>query len=422
MRKKYTLIIFIALISFLMLACSMIYDTTINEDGSGIFSINLYFTEEEVNLFEPVIADLGGEIQSPQEICDSISTELVVGYQAETDFIVEDTNYTCIISYEFKDLTELENLYEEIDAVVYDLQFTDDGYLVYDIEFSVGDEVETGFEEYDIDLTIEYLWQVTSPFNIVEHNADNIYDKTVSVEFNQIGSASLYFMAGSSGATKLYSDSTLKFLTEIAEDESGIMYMNFMFDADQEEKLLEMLDELDIGDEAEDWCDEIEYELDELSEIPSGMDNEFEQEEAGEGFVCQNYFEFDDLDELEEIYEGFEFIDPDILKIRDGVLEYEVVVDLAKARALGLDKLEANMDLLWAVSSPWPVNEHDATIEDGKTLSWEMKDGEELEVVFTAEKTNFLLYLIIGGALVLLVLIVVIVVLIKSKKKKAQTE
>ena len=31
-------------------------------------------------------------------------------------------------------------------------------------------EIDAGLEDYGIDLTLEYLWQVTSPYKIVEHN------------------------------------------------------------------------------------------------------------------------------------------------------------------------------------------------------------------------------------------------------------
>jgi len=219
MNKKYTLIIFIALISFLMLACSMIYDTTINEDGSGTFSIEIKFSDEEVELVAPMLSDFGSEIESPQDICDFITTELSIGFRADTDFIVDDSNYSCVITFEYNDLEELEHLYSEIEVVAYDLEFNDDGFLVYDIEFNLDQEIDAGLEDYGIDLTLEYLWQVTSPYKIVEHNADSISGKTVSVEIDPAGKTKLYFLAGSSEITKLYSGSTLEFLTEIAEDE-----------------------------------------------------------------------------------------------------------------------------------------------------------------------------------------------------------
>lgn len=422
MNKKLKLIIFIALISFLMLACSMVYNTSFNEDGSGTFSLEVSFTQEEVDIIAPMLSEYGTEIETPAEICDAINDELEVDINAQAEFITEGTNYTCLIEFPFADFDELENIYDGFDVYITDLGFTDDGFFIYDVGFNLGEEIDSGLNESDIDLDIEYLWEVTSPYNVIEHNADSISGKTMTVEIDSAGYTELFFIAGSGGISELYSDSSFEFLTQILEDESGTFHLDFLFDADQEEELLELLEDLDIGDEAEDWCDEISDLFEDLEGFPSGMDTEFEQEEVGEGFACRNTFEFDDLDELEELYEEFGFIEPDTLKIKDNVLDYEVAIDLASAGAMGLDDLEADVELFWTVSSPWSVVEHDADNEDGRLVSWEMKDGDDLEVVFTAEKSNLLLYLLIGGGGLLFVGVAVIVVVLIAKNKKTKVE
>jgi hypothetical protein len=206
------------------------------------------------------------------------------------------------------------------------------------------------------------------------------------------------------GIDRLFVEGTIEFLTTILEDESGTFELIFGIDERDIDDLVDVLEERDIGSGADDWCDEVENIFDDLDQIPGFDDSSFNEND--DGATCSMIFEFDDFDDLEELYENLGLIEVDDLKFdSDGNIDYVLVVEFADLAFQSVINEDADVEYLWSVVVPGKISETNADETADAKGSWELDTDDSTDVELTAEKGGIpLMFIFIGvGVLVLLV-------------------
>ncbi len=184
----------------------------------------------------------------------------------------------------------------------------------------------------------------------------------------------------------LLSAYTIDFSTEIESDGSGEMTVTLVFGEDDIEELE------DDGDSVEELCEDIEDE----SDFPRA--GSIEYKESRNEQTCIITIPFDDLDELEEIYQEFFGFDVVKLRMNDGELTYEMDVYYYES-----DDEEAT----WTVVMPGSVEDSNADDESGRTLTWDLRDGSN-EIEAKSSPSSSLLWWVLGIGLACLCGVVVL--------------
>ncbi len=206
------------------------------------------------------------------------------------------------------------------------------------------------------------------------------------------------------GIFGLFMDGVIDFSTQITEDEAGIFEIIFLIDSKDADDLTEELEDRDVGNDMEDWCDEVEDIFDDLDNYPKLDDILFDEQE--DGFSCSLVFEFDDFDDLEEIYEALGFVDVKDLDIdSDENIDYEVDLEQVDMFAGFIVGEDADIEYLWSITIPGKFGDTNADQVDGKKSVWELDEDDAVEIEMAAEKGGIPpLFLIAGlGLFVLLV-------------------
>jgi hypothetical protein len=165
----------IAAFSVLLMGCTIQVHTTINSDGSGIYSTVIGFTEEEKSSLESVDTNM-------QKMCDDSHSSAEASYPGKTvTSKVEDHNgmTQCVVDVAFSNLDELRQIYEQEGQItVNQLQFEDQR-LIYDITFigdSSNEDSSSPFGELGglVAGVIDASWQVEVPGTVGDNNADRV--------------------------------------------------------------------------------------------------------------------------------------------------------------------------------------------------------------------------------------------------------
>ena len=243
--------------------------------------------------------------------------------------------------------------------------------------------------------------------------ADGIYEVTVSgIDFTSSGAYTVSISSESvlvpvvdieEGINGLLEEATIDYSTTVNDDGSGTFMIIFLIDESDSDDLIDQLEERDLGSGVDDWCDEVEGYFDDMDELPNLDDSSYD--ESDDGFLCSIVYEFDDFDELEEIYEDFGFVEINDLDFDEENIDYAVDLEEVDTIVQALFADDADIEFLWSVlvSGKLAENNADDTVESKAVWEIDLDDKVELEMI--AEKGGIpTIYLIVGaGLLVLLV-------------------
>lgn len=212
MKNKRLFIFIVPLLSLAMAACSIHSTTDIKADGSGEINVRFAFTEEDIDAVEEekgedledlLAADFGdGDMGNA---CEELANEREFPSNATAEYSESGGEFSCEISMTFADLDELIEIYEDMFlGKSSSIRMNADGELSYSIDLDSSDFT------YD-DLGAgenEYLWIVTAPGRIENHNADEKRGHTLtwdlsggdfdSIEFDSVPEGFFSSITGSS--------------------------------------------------------------------------------------------------------------------------------------------------------------------------------------------------------------------------------
>jgi hypothetical protein len=215
MKTKRLFIFLVSLFSLALAACSTHFTTEIKADGSGEFEVRFALTEEDIKAieeeegddFEDLLFDEFGD-DDIQNACEELVDENDFPRNATATYSENGGEFSCEISMAFDDLDELIEIYEDLFfGMTGKIRMNADGELSYMIDLSESDfasENDFGVGE------IEYLWIVTAPGSIENHNADQERKGTLtweldaqdteSIEFDSVPAGLFSGLTGSSSA------------------------------------------------------------------------------------------------------------------------------------------------------------------------------------------------------------------------------
>jgi len=157
MKSKNLIFALLVLTAIMISACTINLKTVINEDGSGLFTYEYSFTEEDISS----LSSMG--YNSIEDFCQDMASDM----PSNTVMSIEesDNDTYCILSAPFATFQELETNYESSDGVVVNRLEIVDNMLYYDIS------ADTGTGELS-DSGVGTNWILVLPGNIQSHNAD----------------------------------------------------------------------------------------------------------------------------------------------------------------------------------------------------------------------------------------------------------
>lgn len=367
-----------------------------------------------------------------------------------SDYILPAGNYTVYASgisssasgaYELGLYTMPEENAEYQRLVVNQTEYnlSEDGYLesgYYDAwQFSglAGDVISISADSEDVDPYIE-LYNMAdillesnddngSSFNSLIDSfvlpADGMYEVDVmAVDMSSSGAYVLLISSTSEptvvedpaivedpteGINGTLDDGVVEYATIFSENEAGQFGIIFLIDESDADDLVEELEDRDVGSDMEDWCDQVVDIFDDSQDLPNLKDDTFE--ETDDGFSCSMIYEFDDLDELEEIYDTLGFVDVKDLDIDSKEnLDYKLDLEQIGLAIPSLLSDSPGVDYLWSVTVSGKIDDSSADEVDGKKAIWELDEGDDLEVELTAKKggiSPLLIFALLGGLVLL---------------------
>lgn len=242
---------------------------------------------------------------------------------------------------------------------------------------------------------------------------DGTYEVVVTgIDFTSEGMYTISINSGSvplvdleEGINGLLEEGAIEYSTAIFEDGSGTFGVTFAIDHRDADDIIEQMEEREVGNSIDDWCDEVEDFFKDIDDIPK-LDDSAYYEEGDETFSCAMIYEFDDFDELEEIYEAFGFVDIQDLDI-DASENIDYAVDLEQVGTFvqALLSEDADVNFLWSVSVPGKLGENNADEVQGSHAVWEVDMEDTTEIELAAEKGGIPLIFLFGGAGLLVLLL-----------------
>ena len=210
----------------------------------------------------------------------------------------------------------------------------------------------------------------------------------------------------------LLSACKVNFITEIDSNGSGKYVQEIGFQGDEASMA-------GLSSAGEDFC------ASQNDDLPPGTTIRQETRNEGESW-CVYETQFASLEELKAIYGTTDTSVKDI-SLADGKLTYDITLDLR-----GDSTIPMGADLTWSVVMPGNIIEHNATMQDGNTLTWKLLGGATNEIHAVSKvglfDGNTLWYVLGGGAalgfccLGLLAVGGVAFFLVRRNKKNISTE
>jgi hypothetical protein len=165
MQKKslQKILLVLSLILVLLLsACQVNVITEIGKDGSGVYTQEIGFQGDE--------ASMAGMSADSEDFCANQNDTLPPGTTTRQETRNKDETW-CVYETPFNSIEELNNIYSLTDTTINQLTLQD-GILTYDLSLDLsGDSAPMGAEVY---------WKVTMPGKILENNAAEQMDNTLS--------------------------------------------------------------------------------------------------------------------------------------------------------------------------------------------------------------------------------------------------
>lgn len=214
MKRNHLNLLFLSITILLISACSFQFSTVIESDGSGEFSIEMEFTEDDFALMgavsgEELLDQAGGEAA----LCGEMGSDLGdFPSGARVEYQEKDGGFVCKFFMPFSDLDELNRIYADMDIDVNRLEIVD-GNLEYDVAM----DTSRGESDFDIGFgLIEIGWSLTVPGTVGDNNATNIDGRTLTWEMD--GGAVQHFEAQSSSGGSFPSLPSLPSIPGFSED------------------------------------------------------------------------------------------------------------------------------------------------------------------------------------------------------------
>lgn len=163
----------IALVMFLLPACTANFITDIQSDGSGLFTQEYIMSIDELTSYGYTV----GEDVCTEEMGMDLS-EMPPGTILRQEESEEDI--TCIFETSFASMDELQTIYGDyLDSIVNDLRI-ENNKVYYDVTLDLGEEniLEMGFLA---------SWIVKFPGTVSEHNADTQQGNTLTWDMTSGG-------------------------------------------------------------------------------------------------------------------------------------------------------------------------------------------------------------------------------------------
>jgi hypothetical protein len=175
MKRRTLYLTLLSLTMLLLAACTARITTTINADGTGDVTIEFGFTEFEAS----VLSDFLG--MEPSAICDEAFAEFDYMEEVATSVETRGEETWCMATMAFASLTELEDLYYELDAYVDRLEI-DEETLTYNLELDLTSMSADDLEQISAiseDLPL-VEWRLIAPGSVIGSNADNVQGRTLT--------------------------------------------------------------------------------------------------------------------------------------------------------------------------------------------------------------------------------------------------
>ncbi len=171
---------------FLLSSCKANMITSIQSDGSGLYSQEIGFTAEEVSS----LSSIGGETS----ICDSTKSD-ISAMPSNTVMREEkrgDETW-CVFEAPFSSLDELRSIYASSDIVINDISLVDK-VLTYDVTLDM-----SGGDFGSVLGMLNMKWIVELPGKISNHNADAVNGSTLTWELISGNEINIYAESKSGG-------------------------------------------------------------------------------------------------------------------------------------------------------------------------------------------------------------------------------
>lgn len=166
--KKKTLWVLIVLVALMASACTFQFSTTVNEDSTGKFVMELGITADELAQLEAFGGESFDSLCTEDEFAPSGVEGATVVQEERGDEI------WCVATMPFNDLAGLENIYRDMDVQITTLSLTDDEFI-YDVSFGLGSDPETDLSALAaMGVELNLVWQVVAPGRVTEHNGDEV--------------------------------------------------------------------------------------------------------------------------------------------------------------------------------------------------------------------------------------------------------
>jgi len=243
--------------------------------------------------------------------------------------------------------------------------------------------------------------------------ADGTYEVAVTgIDFTSEGAYTISITTDSiplidleEGINGLLEEGSIEYSTAIFKDGSGTFGITFAFDDRDADDIIEQMEEREVGNSIDDWCEEVEDFFKDINELPK-LDDVSYLEDGDEGFSCAMIYEFDGFDELEEIYEAFGFVDIQDLDVdADENIDYAVDLEQVSTFVQALLSEDTDVEFLWSVSVPGKLGENNADDVLVSKAVWEVDLDDTTEIELAAEKGGIPLIFLIGGAGLLVLLV-----------------
>ncbi|MFZ5878201.1 MAG: LppM family (lipo)protein [Chloroflexota bacterium] len=192
----------------------------------------------------------------------------------------------------------------------------------------------------------------------------------------------LFLIALVAALALLLSACKVNFITEISGNGSGKYIQEIGFQGDEASMA-------GLSSAGENFC------ADQNQETPPGTSIRQETRNETETW-CIYETPFGSLDELKAIYGTTDTVVNDI-SLANGKLTYDITLDLA-----GDSNAPTGAEMLWIVTLPGSVVEHNSTLQEGNTLTWQLMAGQPNSIRAVSEvgwfSGNTLWYVLGGGA------------------------
>ncbi|MFZ5879131.1 MAG: LppM family (lipo)protein [Chloroflexota bacterium] len=181
----------------------------------------------------------------------------------------------------------------------------------------------------------------------------------------------------------LLSACQINFITEINDNGSGKYIQEIGFQGDEASMA-------GLETAGENFC------ADQNQETPPGTSIRQETRNETETW-CIYETPFGSLDELKTLYGGGADTVVNDISMVNGKLTYDITLNLA-----GDSNAPAGAEMLWIVTLPGRVVEHNSTSQEGNTLTWQLMTGQPNNIRAVSENgqssDDMLLYVLGGGA------------------------